>query len=1212
MAKDKKNKIFELINNIPSRGIEAVRELIWTELDYPRINQEISTRDWADGAKALLHQNPILLAQHGNGFDNFDVIYTKLAQDQRGQSSPLSINAERTVINELSKHHPYVLFIFSDVEETYWHLVNVKQEQDKISADRKTDRKIQRVIRRISIGAEERLRTASERIALLDLEMIETELSQLSALDIKIQHDIAFDVKKVTKDFFDDYKANFDAFQHQLESQTNDLPWAHDYALQFLNRLMFIYYVQRKRWMNDDPNFIYNYWHAYQNAERPKDTFVNEWLSVLFFEAFNNKFQAGRTDRSYFSEDLRNVLSMAPYLNGGLFELNDLDRAYPVKISDSQFETLFEFFNRYNFTISEDTPLDQEVAVDPEMIGKVYESLVNVSEETDQQSDAGIFYTPRIEIDLMSRLSIVDWLTNHLGEENKSLLYEAVFAFSPEEKSQADQALAEENLWLKLDQFLRKLKAVDPACGSGSFLIGILYVIDDLVQRANSQLGNEETAYERKKRIIGESLYGVDVMEWAVHVAELRLWLQLVIETELEPAELQFRPLLPNLSFNIRPGDSLLQEIGGINLALLRKQSGLIPAHLKGRITTLTGEKRKFYQNDPHRKFQSKQALQQEELNLFRQILDERIRSLEKLKVEKDQGLRKQADLFGGQGSGQTKKDEDKLKREKAQIDADLEQVKQARRALKDIKDIPFVWDIAFVEVFEGDRSGFDIVIGNPPYVRQEDIRDPKQPLDQVTAESKKEYKEKLQRSVYMLWQGSFGYDWNTGKNSQNAVGLRSDLYLYFYFHGLALLNEKGSFCFVTSNSWLDVDYGKSLQYFLLTRGEVKLILDNQSYRSFESADINTIIALFSKPKDQSTPLKQSLDHQARFVMIKVPYEQVLSPVVWEEVERAEARQVMPEYRVFPCNQSNLLENGFDAEADEYAGDKWGGKYLRAPDIYWTIMEKAGDKFVRLGDIADVRFGIKTGANEFFYLDEDKIAKWGIEEEFLKPVIKSPRECKKIIIDPIALHNKLFTCHKSKQSLIGTNALEYIKWGEGEKFLNRPSMRGRKNWWDLGEQSYFNWLILRFRHKRNWTPVNETIKMIAGDTVFIATLKNQFIKDVASAFANSTLAVLISEIYGRVNLGDGLLTTYGPEITEFDMIDPSWLENAAGKELSTSFGKIKHQQVLPIFDQILDKTQKELDRIIFDLLELTNIEIDAVYEAVINLVETRIKKAESV
>ena len=279
---------------------------------------------------------------------------------------------------------------------------------------------------------------------------------------------------------------------------------------------------------------------------------------MLFFEAFNNEFQAGRSDHQHFPSDIRKALAQAPYLNGGLFTENKLDNiADTFNVSDDFFELLFDHFDgetpgfleSYNFTISEDTPFDQEVAVDPVMIGKVYESLVNIRsegiEEEDRRGTAGIFYTPRIEIDLMCRLALVDYLANHLGEEHKATLYEAVFAYELDEKQDADAKLkghessTKKNLWTKVDSLLRNVTVLDPACGSGSFLVGMLEVLDDFQERANSQLGIQEDQYNRRKRIIGQSLYGVDVMDFAVHIAELRLWLQLMIETEMFLNQLQ-------------------------------------------------------------------------------------------------------------------------------------------------------------------------------------------------------------------------------------------------------------------------------------------------------------------------------------------------------------------------------------------------------------------------------------------------------------------------------------------------------------------------------------------------------------------------------------------------------------------------------------------------------------------------------------------------
>ena len=143
--------------------------------------------------------------------------------------------------------------------------------------------------------------------------------------------------------------------------------------------------------------------------------------------------------------------------------------------------------------------------------------------------------------------------------------------------------------------------------------------------------------------------------------------------------------------------------------------------------------------------------------------------------------------------------------------------------------------------------------------------------------------------------------------------------------------------------------------------------------RSFASADVNTVICLFSAPDPTSN---SGLDHTARFVTFTTPFEGVLDAVIFEEVEEADERRTTKEHRIFPIPQRALLEAGCDTQA-KYTGDKWGGKYLRAPDIYWTVLEKGADKLVRLGNVAKVRFGIKTGANDFFYLNAEQIYRMG-------------------------------------------------------------------------------------------------------------------------------------------------------------------------------------------------------------------------------------------
>lgn len=985
---DLRQDLFDLLRNL--RDLDGLKKLFWTQLNYDRVNEPLSRGGWSDTAKAPLAEDPILFASGGADGD-FHIIYSRLASDK------LLLTDERPVVSRLLREHPYALFVFSTRDRSRWHFVNVK-DAERVARDEHEGRKQRLLFRRIAVGREERLRTATERLTMIDLkrEGQQQGLWGLPPLQVQRVHDEAFDVEKVTEEFYADYRKVFADLQKRLVRQVpkseTAAEWAHDYALQLLNRLMFLYFIQRKRWLGDNPEFIGGFWQAYKDAQRPRDTFFSEWLSILFFEAFNKKFQGARRDRAYLPAELRTALQLAPYLNGGLFTQNKLDEG-EFTVPDAFFELLFErfegqtpgLFERYNFTIAEDTPFDQEVAVDPEMIGKVYESLVNVStegvEEEDQRGAAGIFYTPRVEIDLMCRLALLDYLTNHLGATHRGALRDLVFAYDPDEQQYADGQLQKLKLWPQVNELLRTVTALDITCGSGSFIVGMLLVLDDLQARANRQLGVQESPYERRKRIIGASLYGVDVMRWAVQVAELRLWLQLVVETELAPEELQFQPLLPNLSFKIRAGDSLVQEVGGINFS--HRGHLNIPAPLKGRLTTLKSEKRKFYDNADDRKFRTAEQVKREELDVFKSILNARADELKKEIRDLNKKIEappKQMEFAGLESPKSPQQLELLLQSYRDERDADqsqLDEIQAALAALRTAQEVPFVWDIAFVEIFEGEREGFDILVGNPPYVRQEMIAPPGKRAEDYAEDAwkalKKDYKEKLQRTIALAYPRFFGYKASTGEIKHKPDG-KSDLYIYFYFYGLSLLNPQGAFCFITSNSWLDVGYGADLQEFLLRHSHVRMMIDNQVKRSFKQAEVNTVIALLSPGDDHRT---NELDKTARFVMFKVPFEDVLSPVIFCEIEDAKEHMSRPEFRVIAKRQADLLEEGIqklDAEEEgqtpaptaKYGANKWGGKYLRAPDIYWMIIEKGGDKLVRLGDVADVRFAIKTGANEFF------------------------------------------------------------------------------------------------------------------------------------------------------------------------------------------------------------------------------------------------------
>lgn len=868
----------------------------------------------------------------------------------------------------------------------------------------------------------------------------------------------AFSIEPLTDEFYKTYKAYFKEIQHVITEGKPD-ERSHAFALQLLSRMMFIYFIQRlyhgedsnkKYWLNNDRRYLKNLFERYKKTGM-KDKFHGLYLNSLFFHSFNRRFGFQNFD---IPSDIKAEFALMPYLNGGLFrEDEEIDR-HGFNIPDSLFEELFEnLLDRFNFTVREDTTLDIEVAVDPVMLGQVYESLVNEEE----RGKSGIFYTQPVELDFMCRMALIEYLNGKLPVKKENIIRLVIGIAGGE-----DLPYLEPSVLSQLRDLIEDIAVVDPACGSGAFLVTMLNILLELHLYIAAQRGYEPNTYELKKRIIARNLYGVDIKKWAVHIAELRLWLSLIVETEGIFIDLYTKPLLPNLTFRVRQGDSLVEEIGGVPF-LLRKDVARFGRLIKKDLEDIRQLKLAHYNNEDGRG-PSKEIIFQKEQALISKIIDNKIYSLRKDFDAKYPAPKKmkQEELFSlSPEQIALIAEEDRtliLARQKAmdslnkEIDY-LEKIKIefSKGTNKDF----FLWELDFPEVFE--KGGFDIVIGNPPYVRQEAIAPSNLKPDDVTPEIKKSYKDKLVRSIKNLYGNSL------------TIDKKSDLYVYFYFHGIGLLRTEGVFCFITSNSWLDVGYGAELQEFLLNNVEIKGIYDNHARRSFSQADVNTIISVFKLSERK----EELLQHHAKFIAFKKPFEDVINTQNLLKVENADSVTTTNDFRVYPVKQETLLEEGWeqpDEEAEEsavrsqksedknsplsrgvrgvskrgfsllqdkfltgkYEGNKWGGKYLRAPDIFFTILEKRKGKLVRLGDIAEVRFGIKTGANEFFYLTPltSPLIKGGhrgvlkvcngagwegeIEEEFLKPVIKSPRECKSILIKPEDLKFKIFMCHKAK------------------------------------------------------------------------------------------------------------------------------------------------------------------------------------------------------
>jgi type I restriction enzyme M protein len=513
----------------------------------------------------------------------------------------------------------------------------------------------------------------------------------------------------------------------------------------------------------------------------------------------------------------------------------------------------------------------------------------------------------------------------------------------------------------------------------------------------------------------------------------------------------------------------------------------------------------------------------------------------------------------------------------------------------------------------------FDAVVGNPPYTRQEEI--PEIGVD----------KERLIENALKDPSGQ----------KIAEIGKRAGIHAYFFVHGTKFLRDGGYFGFIVSNSWLDVDYGKGLQEFFLRNYKIITIIESKVERWFEEADINTCIIILQKCKDR----KERDENLVRFVYLKKPLRYFIPPAqdIWEkQVERLNAidklrKTILPhksfyeneDLRIFPKSQGELWKEGYDTEEKKYVGAKWG-KYLRAPEIFFKILDKGKGIFVPLKELAEVRFGIKTGANEFFYLTEEEIKRRKIEKEFWMHkgekgnwvpnyVIKSPRECKSIVVKVEDLKYRVLMIHKDKKKLKGKNILKYIEEGERKGFDKRPTCESRQRWYDLGHQMPADGIWFKAFNDRFLAPQNIE-QSFSSDRFYAVYLKNKILKNRLFLYLNSTLPILIVELFGRVNLGEGALDNMTYEAASMFVLDVK-KEFAGDGRL---FGDLIHRTIETIFIELgassseevsLDKVKpdrRKLDKIVMgEIFGLTDEEQLEVYKAVVDLVKSRIEKAKS-
>ena len=529
-----------------------------------------------------------------------------------------------------------------------------------------------------------------------------------------------------------------------------------DYVKKMMGRITFLHFLQRKGWMCGDLNYMQN---MFENSLY-KDDYLDSVLEPLFFGILNTKpaerealFVNYGWDKSLLAE-----WKDIPYLNGGLFERDEEDEP-ESRFPADYFKRLFQFFSEYNFTIDENDPNDAEVGVDPEMLGKIFENLL------EDNKDKGAFYTPKEIVRYMCQESLIAYL-----ETNTSIAKEKIrqFVLSPEE----GVVDIPENKKTKLLAALEEVKICDPAIGSGAFPMGLL---NELLHCREVLSGTYYDRTEIKKSIIQNNIYGVDIEKGAVDIARLRFWLSIVVDEETPSP-------LPNLDYKIMQGNSLIESFMSVDLSKLTYEKEYKKD--KGEISLFDDEKNRLQKTVSHL------------LSSYYSCSDH------------DRKVKLQQEISDT-------------------INKQLEAQAYDPTILAKLKDINlaennkfFLWHTWFSDVFNrDDKEGFDIVIGNPPYIQ----------LQNNGGELAKLYED----------------------CHFQAFAKTGDIYCLFYEKGWQLLRQQGHLCFITSNKWMRAGYGEKTRGFFAKHTNPKYLIDFAGVKIFDNATVDTNILIFGKEQNE-------------------------------------------------------------------------------------------------------------------------------------------------------------------------------------------------------------------------------------------------------------------------------------------------------------------------------------------------------------------------
>lgn len=814
---------------------------------------------------------------------------------------------------------------------------------------------------------------------------------QIKNREITIQDLIkTFAVEKISNEFFAGYFHQFKAFEEYVtenpdafqyfktqvtislttdEQQKEAERLIRNFVKKLLGRIVFLYFLQKKGWMgvpadqkwgDGERNFMGELFNNFSD----KLNFYSNCLVPLFFETLNRP----RTNNIFAISGTK-----VPYLNGGLF---DKDPVEPINIrfKPQLFQDLFNFFDQYNFTVDENSPDDLDIGIDPEMLGLIFENLL------EDNRDKGTFYTPKEVVHFMCKESLSLYISEELKNDAEAKELTDIDTYIKQSGS-FDYSTIQKHA-SEIDKALSRVKICDPAIGSGAFPMGMVYEILRLKKELFGLLDRKHFDYrDEKLRIMKESIYGVDLDKGAVDISRLRFWLSLIVDEEVPSP-------LPNLDYKIMQGDSLRESFEGIPLDIISFKTivqvyapiqmtlgdAFAPPQKEMEFTLNESDQLKRWVSDYFKNTERKDKEKTHSL-IDKTILEHIEKSIEMVKNSLDRQIgelkanvkltNKNLRLKDAITHYRNKKTFKTYLRQKSLLVKEEKILSKRRTRLIELQNSIerpyFLWNLYFADVLQEGNKGFDIVIGNPPYgVRvDDDIK------DQYKLGSKDSY------GVFM------------------SMAIRK------------LLKDNGVLSFIVSDTWLTIKSHFEIREQVLNYQLKKII---RLHQDCFKATVNSCI----------------------FTLVKSPADEAIVEVIAADLTNISTRKEVPEFRdklfhletytgqytpqfaVYRYQQNLLNTNSskpiivgspklFHLMNDTTClkVTKQIGEVNSTVDVEVRKIEFNGKEIelVRFGSIADAPHGISTGNNK-------KYVRVSGKESGNLPLIEDW-----MILPPLALNN---------------------------------------------------------------------------------------------------------------------------------------------------------------------------------------------------------------